>query len=382
MHLLKTCLPVRLTATHTLQSGEYLVEDISGAQLLIAADGDSMTPLTERRPFDENKDWSGKRILVVRTGGLGDLVLLTPILREINLRWPTAKIDVCAITEFGQALHHLPYVRDVVSYPMTKDAADEYDCWIFLENAIERNEDAKELHSVDVVAKMIGLTGEFNKRQEYRVTMRETIWAEEAYPRVPGVRRLCVQPTASARCRNYPEGKLHEVCDVLLKDGWEIFLLAKPGEMQIGKDIPNLRLLADGLTFRQRCAVLATADCVLAPDSSMTHVAGALEVPCVALYGPFPWQVRTKYSPTTVAISGVGKCAPCFPHNRAGQAFPEKCPSKARGVCEVLEGIEPKRVLTKIRLIARGFTVAEPPDKKVIETRESAKGDNVVEFKS
>lgn len=354
MHLITTRNPVRITATETMAPGTYLVECISGAQLLCHADGDRMEPLTESRPFDEKADYNGKRILVVRTGGLGDLTLLTPILREIKHRWMGVKIDVCCFTEFGQAVQQLPSVNEVRPYPLTKQQADEYDCWIFLENAIEHNEDAKTMHSVDVVAKIIGLTGEFDKASEYRVTIREKIWAEEMFPRVNGTRRICVQVNASATCRTYPQKQLQEVCEMLLKDGWEIFIMGKPGEIQV-KPRDGLRVLTDGLTFRQRCAVIDGSDCVLAPDSALTHIAGALSVPCVALYGPFPWQVRTKYSSTTVALTGKGRCAPCFHHNRMGKEFPDNCPSKARGVCEVLESIEPKVIVKKINLIARGF---------------------------
>lgn len=357
MHLLATRLPVRLTETVTLQSDQYVCEDSSAPQLMSAADGETMTPLTETRPFDETKDWNGKRILVVRTGGIGDLVLLTPILREINLRWPRAKIDVCAITEFGQAVAHLPYVNEVISYPMTYAQTAEYDCWIFLENAVERGEEAKTMHSVDCYARIAGLTGNFDKKQEYRVTMREAIVAEEMYPRRPGVRRLCVQPIASAACRTYPAQKLQEVCNYLAKDGWEIYLLTKPGDVSAKEAGENFRILGNGLTFRQRCAVLATADCLLGMDSSLTHVAGALDVPCVALYSVFPWQVRTKYTPTTTALTGNGACAPCHHHERQGKQFPDNCPSRARGVCEVLESIDPKRIATKIRLVAKGFTL-------------------------
>ncbi len=361
MHILTTRNPVKLTKDRTLEPDTYLVEDISGAQLMVHADGDRMEPvsnvLLHTFAFSEQEVQDGAHILITRVGGIGDLILLTPILRELNRRWPTAKIDVVCHPEFGQPLQNLPYVNAIVPYPIKLSDAREYSCWIFLENAVERGEDAQKLHSVDCYAKAVGLTGEFDKVQEYRVTESERIWAKEGYPRVNGTRRVCVQTNASAACRTYPRAQLQKVVAELLKRGWEVFLMDRPGGVKLDpkEKVPDgLRVLTDGLTFRHRAAVIETADCVLAPDSSLTHLAGALGVPCVALYAPFPWEIRTKYNKDTLALSGSGDCAPCFPHNRMGMPFPENCPSKARGVCQVLEGIKPERIIAKIEGIARG----------------------------
>jgi ADP-heptose:LPS heptosyltransferase len=357
VHILKLDKEIIVTKEYTLRPDvEYLAEDVNGAQLLFHAGGGKMTPLMERRPFDETQDWNGKRILIIRVGGLGDLTLLTPVLREIKRRWPRVVLNVCCHKEFGQSLHHLPYINDLPSFPMTLEDAKGYDAWVFYENAIERNEDAKTIHSVDVYAKIIGLSEhpEFDKKSDYRVTMRENIWAEESFPRINGTRRICVQTNASARCRTYPLPLLGQVLAQLLKNKWQIFLMGKPGELQMQPQ-PGITMLSDGYTFRQRCAVIAGADVVLAPDSSLTHIAGALGIPCVALYGPFPWSVRTKYTPTTFGINGAGDCAPCFHHAHLHDEFPKNCPSKQRGVCQVLEGIKPERIVAKIETVAKGF---------------------------
>lgn len=356
MHIISTRNPVVMTKARTLEPGDYLVEALSGAQLMCHADGDSMTPLTEAKPFDETLDWNGKSILVTRVGGIGDLILLTPILREIHRRWPTVRIDVVSNPEFGQVLKNLPYIHELLPYPSLKKDADAYDCWIFLENVIERDA-GLELHSVDAVAKHIGLTGDFDKVQDYRVTDNERIWAAEAHPRSPGVRRICVQASASARNRTYPHKPLQEMIEKLLKEGWEVFMVGKPGEIKMDPSAnmpPTFRVLTDGLTFRHRAAVIETADVVLAPDSSILHVAGALNVPAVGLFGVFPAKLRVAYNPLTVGINGTGACAPCFHQNRMGKEFPDKCPSMRRGVCQVLESISTKTILAKIKSIAKG----------------------------
>jgi ADP-heptose:LPS heptosyltransferase len=370
VHILTIASPVHLADNDIVPAGTFVMDDIASAQFLMIANGGTMEPLTERR----NPDFAGSgaqlmlqprdgivdvcdTLLVSRLGGIGDLVLLTPILREIKRRWPSVKLHVTCIKEYGQALQHLPFVDEIISSPISKEAMDAYDGWLLLENVIERDPSNETKNSVDLVADHIGLDmSKADKRQEYRVTMRENIWAEEAFPRKAGVRRICIQVAASNRSRTYPQALLGEIVAKLLKNGWEVMLMGKPGELKLPDKKPdNLWLLTDGFTFRQRCAVIATADCVLAPDSSLTHIAGALEIPCVALYSVFRWQQRTKYAPTTVGVNGVGPCAPCQHHPSLGKDFPENCPSRARGFCEVLAGIKPERIVALIETNAKGF---------------------------
>lgn len=352
----------------------YLVEDTNGAQLLTIANGGKMHPLSLTRPFDELQDYNGKKILFVRVGGLGDLTLLTPVLREIHRRWPTVQIDVGCHKEFAQAIEHLPYCKPI-AFPISMAEVETYDAWCFLENAIENNEIAKTSHSVDVYAKIIGLTGEFNKVQDYVVTDRERIWQDVAFPRTKDVRRIAIQVSASAKCRTYPQQHLQRVVQHFVQKGWEVFMMGAPGEVKEVENEPkNFIIMTDGYTFRQRAAVLATCDVVLAPDSSLAHIAGALDVPCVALYGPFPWQVRTKYNPRTFGVNGTGKCAPCFHHQWMQNRFPKDCPSRNRGVCAVLESIKPERVIALLTKHARNASdeeVAMPVPEDVVAATEA-----------
>lgn len=371
MHILKLDKPLEMGSDLNLQSGEFLVEDLSGAQILTLAGGGQMRPLTEARVpqfsayaaehtqslsvFDGQVLKNCNSILILRTGGLGDNTLLTPVLREIKRRWPNVKIAHAGIKELQQSIENLPFIDELISYPVPLAKAQEYDGWIFLEGAIERNEDAKTLHSVDAVAKFIGLAlpEDMDKVQAYEPTQKERSWALWAYPRIPGIKRLCVQVGASAACRTYPMKKTGEVVAAMLAKGWEVFLLGAPGEIQKMEPRPGLRVVSDGVTFRQRAALVETADCFLGPDSSLVHVAGALKVPAVALYGPFPWQVRTAYNPTTHALTRKEgfTCAPCFHHAFGRNQFPANCPTRDKGFCGVLDAIKPEAIVAKIEEI-------------------------------
>jgi len=373
MHILKIDSRIdQIAQDNVIEPGTYYCEDTLAAQMMYLAGGGQMEPLREKRVPDfagsgaqlmwRNEPDTGDvnvcdSILIGRTGGLGDLTLLTPVLREIKRRWPAVKLAVASIRELQQSIQNLPFIDELLQYPVSKETADTYDGWIWLENAIEKNEDAKTLHSVDCITKFIGLDlpEGTDKRQAYVVTEEERNWVKFSYPRIPGYRRLCIQTNASGRCRTYPMPKTGQVIAAMLAKKWEVFLLGAPGEIKVPEPRPGLRIVSDDATFRQRAALIETADCVLAPDSSLTHIAGALEVPCVALYGAFPWEVRTKYNPTTLPLTGVGfSCNPCFHHAHMNKHFPDNCPTKAKGYCGVLDAIAPEYIVKKIEEIALG----------------------------
>lgn len=367
MHLLSLPARLDLGQGNVIVPGEYLIDDLNAANLLVMAGGGKMTPLTAARGFGANGsrgteyDWAGCKILLMRAGGYGDLVLLTPVLREIKRRWPTAHVAVCTMVNYGAVLANLPFVDEIVPYPITKAKADEFDAWVFYENAIENNPRAEVLHMTQVFAEIAGLgaDGVTDLHPAYAVKPSEAIWCNEAFPRVNGTRRVCIQIGASAIARVYPQQLMGAAIGLMVQRGWEVFLLGSKGEIKLPDNAPPLlrNLSEQGLTFRQSAAVVNTCDCFVGNDSALLHVAGALDVPGVGLYGPFPRKLRTAYSPSIHSLQGVpvSDVCPCFHHVNAAihNHFPEKCPTKAQGICGTLAEIKPERIVSTVDKIMR-----------------------------
>ncbi len=358
MHLLEIRTPIALSQNQTVPPGRYVVEDISGAQLMQIADGGQMAHMEHTSFFDRidlamaSRQENIKSILFMRAGGFGDIILLTPVLRAAKLNHPDARIAVACFAEFAPAMKHLPFVDEVVNYPVAEDTFKSYDVRITYENSIERNPRAKEVHMTELFAEIAGVTV-FDLKPELRLSENEKIWAGEAYPRRAGLRRLVVQVGASGLCRNYDRKLLGEAVGELLKKDFEVFLIGKKGEIQ-AEESGNLKnISAAGLTWRQTLAVVATADCVLGPDSCWIHAAGALDVPAVGLYGPFDYKLRTIHSPSIFAIQGHGPCAPCFHHAKMNRHYPKDGPCAATKRCEVLASIKPEAIVQRVLSQAR-----------------------------
>ena len=358
-----------------MPKGEYLIEDRNGAEIMLRAPGATMEswegfpgPLKHQHLI-HNPQKERHSILIVAPIGFGDSILLTPCLRAIKELHPSANLTIATFQEYRQPYLGLPYVDGFDDYPLPIQKLQNYDCVLFLERAIEFTSRAKEQHMTDRFAEHLGLGELKDKTADYRVTDMEREWILASFPRT-AKRRIGIQIQAGARCRTYPRMTL--MVEALRREGWEVGLLGAPGEFSTaGPDRPEIIDLSKrGLTWRQSVAFLTTCDVFLGPDSSMLHAAGALNVPAVGVFGPYPWKLRTAYYKSVHAIQGTEGCtlAPCFHVTHLGLSqFPANGPCAATGRCTVLESILPQRILALVEKQANAGRAAgslakqEPP---------------------
>lgn len=371
MHIINVTSDLK-SGSYRLPSGRYLADDINARQFA-KAHPDSITVEPFHNPFPiGNGDVllsrapsaiptpTPLRILVVRPGGFGDLLFLTPVFRTLKAENPSLSISVACFPEYAQVLDNNPDVDELVQYPIPLRLVEKYDIIIPLENTVETE---RKIHAVDRFYQEFGLLGAAvppaAKKCLYVRTEKEILGAASAFPPRYSADdqpapRLGVQVVASAVCRTYSHDLLAQACEMLHRQGWEIFFFGEPRSLKIEDQERIVNLSRYGLTFRQSAAILATCDVVLAPDSALAHLAGALDLPCVALYGPFPWQLRTSYHPKTIALSGDKmKCAPCFHQPKSNKHFPTKGPCNQSGRCEVLASIPPARIAAKVDALYR-----------------------------
>ena len=335
--------------------GEYLCENRNAGEFLahdICTLKEATAAHTPRR-FDPAQDWNGRRILFVRPGGFGDLLFLTPIFAEIKRRWPAAAIDVACFAKYTPALQGNPDVARLVPYPVNLSTWGDYDAHFWLQNVIEGNPKAEELHVVDLLAEEAGLTLA-GKEMKYCPAPSELASAHRAYPRhVEGRPRVGIQVAASTPVRSYPPRLVGAVSAELLKKGWEVYLFGSPGQLLTELPVVNLTQRTPPVSFRESAALLATCDVCVAPDSALIHLAGAMNLPAVGLYGSFPWKLRTAYAPKTVALTGTLRCAPCFHHPIGPKMFPETGPCQRSRECDALAAIDPQRVVAKVESLLK-----------------------------
>lgn len=362
MHIIHFAEPLELLADKdTLPAGEYLMEDENAGQLMCFARRAEMRPVADMPKEKRGALFTSPEAtsaLFLRVGGYGDLILLTPVLREHKRQFPDARIGVCCFPPYAAVLENLSYVDEIVPYPLPLAKAYEWERWVFLEKAIECNPRAKDVHATDLFAEIAGVLLGEDRKADYVVRSAEALEAHQKFPR-SSKRRACIHVATSARARNYPLALSGEVTKSLVDAGWEVFLIGEKGQLPpMKKDYPGIVNLTDkGLSFRQTAAIVNGCDVLIAPDSAFVHVAGALGVPCVALFGPFHWKLRTAYYPSVTALHGHEGCSPCWHHMAQVRQdhFPKHCPTRDKGYCGLMYSIEPARIVAKAGQIARNL---------------------------
>jgi ADP-heptose:LPS heptosyltransferase len=90
--------------------------------------------------------------------------------------------------------------------------------------------------------------------------------------------------------------------------------------------------------------IIANADFVVAPDSSVNHMAAGLDTACVSLWGSYHPDDRMTFYTKNVSVFKPDTCphAPCRPHGGLPQAKCKDATNKTKGTqywCNALRNI-------------------------------------------
>lgn len=291
--------------------------------------------------FDPDEDWNYKDVWLYRGGGWGDLLLLTPLIRELKSHWPYSRIHVACGAAYHCLFKGIDVICEYLPIPYNKNVP--IDGLINFEELVEGDPMAHELNMVQLFARQAGITLTSIK-PDYHVTKSERVDAIERYPD-NDLPRIGIQLLASGFYRTYPQ--MATVMTKLAKHA-QVFLFGKPGQIELQGNIDNVfNLMEHRLNFRQSAAVISTCDVCVSPDSVLVHLSSALDVPCVGIYGPFPSGLRLTSS-LAYAFNGVADCAPCFFHADTPDQFPLDMPCSECKRCVAIESVDPDAVVAKV----------------------------------
>jgi len=96
--------------------------------------------------------------------------------------------------------------------------------------------------------------------------------------------------------------------------------------------------------------IIANADFVVAPDSSVNHMAAGLDTACVSLWGSYHPEDRVQFYPKNVSVFKPDTCphAPCRPHGGLPQSKCKDATNKTKGTqywCNALRNITAKDIV-------------------------------------
>lgn len=339
--------------------GSYILGPVPLAQALTQNAVGSIQSLEDYRSemsMPEHREVeSGDTIYLVRPGSFGDLLLLTPVVKALRIKYPGVQVKVACHPRYAPILDG---VVDTVGYPVSTSDFDRVsNHYFFLEGVVEYPDKSMRGHTyVSRFAKACGIDKIHDRRLGYILTADEAAWAEDSFPKEEGKVRVGVQVRASAENRTYHRKKTVEVMAHLLNKGVadEIYLFGAPGDIDFPEVDKVTNLSNAGLSVRMSVAVAKTCDALLVPDSLFMHVAGALDIPALVLSGAFDPSITQGQQNTVHAMRGMGKCRFCNHLPVAGNAFPpgEQCSIDLQ--CRVINSLSPEVVAHNIKRILDG----------------------------
>jgi len=189
---------------------------------------------------------------------------------------------------------------------------------LLLSNATSLTDEIKRLHHSRHYLHMLKSFGIEGQIQDLclEVTTAEKEWAGELLGQG---RWLAVNPGAAygSAKRWYPE-RFARAADLLAEEfDLKVLLVGGPAEQQIGADIEeamereNLNLIGK-TSIREMMAVISCCALMITNDSGPMHVAAALKVPIVAIFGPTDHTTTYPWSDDYEIVRADVECAPCL----------------------------------------------------------------------
>ena len=302
--------------------------------------------------FGKKSDGPGDIVATRAMGGIGDLLMMTPGLRALAKR--TGKpVKFVTPRKFFGVFANNPNV-DLIDMDGPPVKVFEARRWFNLSVCPATAYEAPirpfaKKGRVELFARGLSVKGaEFartGQKIDIVLTDEERAFAREFATRKgigQGRPVVGVQPFSREDYRNYPHmneviSRLADACDVV------IFHHRSDG-LPEGNSICTTA----GLSLRQSFALGEMLDVLVTVDSSFLHVAGAFDIPTVALFGPIDGRIRTQHLKRVEVVDANAQfpCAPCWRNED------EKCHVTLNtGASPCLAAITPARVVERTRAL-------------------------------
>lgn len=206
-------------------------------------------------------------ILVRRKGAKGDVLLTTPIIRELKKKYPESFLVYA--TDCPDVLANNPYVDQTKpSMPVSS----EYDIVLS-----PRYEKAMGKNAIDAMAEQCGVKLS-SKQIEVYVSSEQSAWAKNKLD--SSKQHIAFHTGRAWECKEWPIERFKQVASHYLDKGYAIVELGdrQTRYMGLGKD-------CRGCSILQAAALIKECDVFLGIDSVCAHLAKAVGTPACVIYG-------------------------------------------------------------------------------------------------
>ena len=130
--------------------------------------------------------------------------------------------------------------------------------------------------------------------------------------------------------------KMHNLLDLLIKDGNQIVLIGGPQEIPLLEELteflklPHVINLVGKCSIKQSMAAIKRCTCSIGIDTGMQHIAGALSVPTISIFGPTNPKYIGAFSDCSYFVEYETDCKYCFGTNQYVHCNHRRCLTEIR----------------------------------------------------
>jgi heptosyltransferase-2 len=300
-----------------------------------------------------------RRILFVRLTALGDVLLATPAARALKRRFPEAEIDWLVEQPYLPLVAANPHVRAIAyekrgrhagasglrrlrtelcerDYDLVVDLQGKPKTWYLRSSgrravAIRKRSLGKALlallgrdpplvsaHAVDLFLEALRPLGVEPAGRELELHLTSEMVAEAAS--LPAGRLVGIAPGARWETKRWPAERFAQVASRLVERGVQPLLIGGAAEQSVfaavRAQLPAGTVSSDtsALSVGGLAAAIARCALVVTGDSGPAHIASALGVPVVAVFGPTSPRRWGPLSERSRVVRLDLGCSPCSNH--------------------------------------------------------------------
>ncbi len=242
-------------------------------------------------------------------GGLGDIIMATPIARGAKRKYPGSHVTYAVPTDYAGGdlvalLEHNPFIDEIIDYSLV--SRDDYDTFTDITRTGLSEEMTNKLppNRIDLFANAAGIPLFGNFLPVYVMTEEERAWGEEYVKKATERKEykglISLHLGSRDPKRSWPHHRIREFIQIAKDAGYFTFLY------EWGATADEWRFAGTNQVFdygiRQAAAIIAATDLVVCPDSMILHLSGALNMRIVSLFGSMPPSCRINHYPNAVAV--------------------------------------------------------------------------------
>lgn len=307
------------------------------------------------------------RVLVTRAmGGIGDILMMTPGLRALSIKYPNAQIDFAIPKSFHSVVDGLPGVRllDIDEETISLNA---YKRWINLTDCPAGRAESRQYPNVgrnriESFAKAIGISKWRLKLgigfvPYYQINAQERDWAHDRMKELNpnNLPVIGIQPFSADSYKNWPY--MQQLANNLAQTHC---ILIFHHETLIGFEGHNIYKIIEPI--RRTIGLVSMCDQLVVVDSSFLHFSAPLEIPTVAIFGPTSGKVFCRYYTNVRYLAPRKPDYPCYPCWR-NEHKPCHLTNSRKSIC--LQSISVGKVIDELKLETRNLKMKDPLTKLI-----------------